>query len=77
MKWGQQVSWCVLWDSRHEQHLMFDGPKPLAFKTKKQCKKFIDEKWGYIKNRPDLKTAPYYWRLPKPVRIRIEYNQIK
>ena len=31
----------------------------------------IEENYGYIKTRPNLRQYPYGWRLPKPIKVTI------
>lgn len=44
----------------------------LIFRTKRECKEYIDEHWSYMKTRRDLRVYPHGWRLPKPVKIEIK-----
>jgi len=29
----------------------------------------IEEQWAYLRARPDLRAAPFYWRMPRAVRV--------
>lgn len=42
-----------------------------SFATREKARAWIKEHYGYIRTRPDLKAAPFYWKTPKPVRIKI------
>jgi hypothetical protein len=54
------------------QYIVGDYPRPtLCFTSRAQARAFINERWGYIAHRPDLRRAPHGWRMPIPVRVRI------
>lgn len=66
--------WCALWRSEckldgKSEHIIRVNLVPVIFKTKRQCKAWIDEHYRYIKIRKDLRGEPHGWRLPKPVKI--------
>lgn len=64
--------WLPRWKgNRLTPDRLMAGRAGKVFDTKRECKAFIDETWGYIKTRPDLRRAPHFWRLPKPVRVRV------
>jgi len=44
---------------------------PALFRTRRECRDYIKEKYGYIKNREDLREEPHGWRLPRPVKVEI------
>jgi hypothetical protein len=71
--------WCILWSPGKKNkmtgdHIIFKDCIPKMFTSKKDCKKWIDQEYSYIKERKDLRAAPYYWRLPKPARITFYYD---
>lgn len=41
------------------------------FPTRKAAASHIEEKWGYLKDRPDLRAEPHGWRMPRPVRVTV------
>lgn len=47
----------------------FEGCEKLLFTTRKAARDFIEEKFGYIRERQDLRCEPHGWRVPKPVRV--------
>lgn len=62
------------------RHLGPNGPTPpvemegfnlLAFRTRRECRRFVRERWGYMKDRPDLRDWPHGDLMPKPVKISI------
>jgi len=44
---------------------------PLIFRTRRECRQWINERYGYIKFRGDLRKEPHGWRLPEAVKIQI------
>jgi len=70
------IRWGVLWRSENKldgynERVQWDAGMPLLFFTKAEAKKYIDEKFGYIKARPDLKKEPHGWKMPTPVRVQV------
>jgi hypothetical protein len=73
--------WMVEWRSCNRldgvnNHLVYRHPHITGkewsiFETKKACKKFIDEHYGYIRTRKDLRSEPHGWRMPHPVKVKI------
>lgn len=63
-------AWGVEWHSTNS----LDGEScyliwtPL-FRTRRECRAFVDEQFGYIRKRPDLQREPHGWRIPKAVRV--------
>ena len=79
---SDQLEWGVEWHSKSEvdgerRFIMWAFGHPLAFFTRKAAKDWIDENYGYIKKRPDLKGEPHGWRLPQPIRIRISVEKVE
>lgn len=73
--------WLPKWRSRNkldgvtEQLIVFHHQFGLPvgpFKTRAACKDWIDEWFGYIKDRKDLRNEPHGWRLPVPVKVSIK-----
>lgn len=63
--------WAVEWRSRNSldgARLVWE-PEICLFRTRRECRKFIDERYGYIKTRPDLKAEPHGWLMPVAVRV--------
>lgn len=42
---------------------------PTVFTTRRECREFIEEHYGYIRTRPDLKREPHCWRVPTAVKV--------
>jgi len=73
--------WGVLWIQKGSidgdcESLVYKDCKPVMFSTKRECKKFIDETYKFITARKDLRRYPHGWRLPKPVKLRINYQRV-
>ena len=70
--------WGVMWRSKNKrdgvrEHLMWIHPKrPALFDTRREVREWIKREFGYIKDRPDLRKEPHGWRMPIPVRVKIE-----
>jgi hypothetical protein len=48
----------------------------LMFRTRKSCREYIKKKWGYIRERKDLREEPHGWRMPRAVRIKITVRDL-
>lgn len=72
---GTNKRWGILWNSKNNldgisEYLMWDyGTMPLLFKTRREAREYRNKKWGYIRDRKDLRIEPHGWRLPKIVRV--------
>ena len=70
-----RVVWGALWRSKNSSegvrtHLINnESCLPALFVTQLEARKFIDEKFGYLRTRPDLRAEPHGWRMPIPVRV--------
>lgn len=76
-KWESGVRWAALWRSDNEldgkrEHIMFDQLMPKLFHTRQQARDWIAERYGYIKERPDLRGEPHGWKMPVPVRVKVQ-----
>lgn len=58
------------------RHYMNSNCMPLFFMTRRECRAYIQDAYGYIKKRDDLRAEPYGWRLPKAVRVEIILREI-
>jgi hypothetical protein len=71
------VRWAILWQS--STNLMgidaiscgTSQTNIMIFHTRHEARKEIWIRFGYIKDRPDLKSEPHGWKMPKPVRIKL------
>lgn len=71
--------WGVLWreesslDGKRE-HLCFESLLPVLFVTRAQAREWANDRYGYIKTRPDLKAEPFGWKMPVPVRVTVSVS---
>ena len=76
------VLWGALWreknsrDGKSEELICANG-FPVMFKTRDESRQYIDEKYGYLKSRPDLKSEPHGWKLPIPIRVSVSRKDAK
>lgn len=70
------IRWGIVWRS----HNKLDGPRAhihhndavtLTFNRKRLAELYIQQQWGYIASRPDLRAEPHGWFMPKAVRVRV------
>lgn len=69
--------WAVVWrqkrtaaDPTRDTHFIFESPcRQALFLTRREANAFVSRKYGYIAKREDLRRAPHFWRMPKPVRV--------
>ena len=69
--------WGLLWYSNNELNgvhfsIIYDNYLPALFKTREQARLYAQKNYGYITKRKDLRAEPHGWRLPKPVKLKIE-----
>ena len=41
------------------------------FSTRRKCLAYINERYGYIRDRADLRREPHGWRLPRAMRVEV------
>lgn len=76
--------WAAEWRSNNRldgerRHLIHDSHHhgchgqhfPLMFHTRAEARAFIEEKFGYIRERPDLQAEPHGWMMPRPVLVTV------
>jgi hypothetical protein len=69
---GRNVHLCLYWwKSPKVEH----GKVLQLFTTRRECRAWIKEEYGYIRYRPDLLTEPHCWRVPHPVRVTVEVTE--
>ena len=66
--------WAGQWFSNNirdgvTKHILYANCLPVLFRTRRECREYINERYGYIKDREDLRSEPYGWRLPRPVKV--------
>lgn len=74
---GERNLWAAKWsqtnrlDGRREHLCLWHLRKMQIFQTRQECRDFIEQEYGYIRKRPDLKREPHCWRVPKAVKVRV------
>ena len=68
--------WAAQWHSKNKldgerQYLVHQDCLPVLFRTRRECREFIREKYGYISERSDLQEEPHGWRMPQPVKVSV------
>lgn len=68
--------WAVQWhdDNRLDgcsRHLIWQPPIPRLFFTRRECRAFIEEQFGYLRERPDLRAEPHGWHMPQAVLVNV------
>jgi len=72
--------WAGEWYSRNRldgatKYILSENYLPALFRTRRECREFIKERYGYIKDREDLRTEPHGWRLPRAVKVQVAIIQ--
>ena len=74
-------AWAPKWKSRNQldgltEYLATEAVTSLRlFRSRADCRAYIQEMYGYIKHRRDLRTEPHGWRVPKAVRVRVTISE--
>lgn len=55
-------------------YLLYENWLPKLFRTRRKCREWIKQKYGYIDTRPDLREEPHGWTVPKPIKVSVEVN---
>ncbi len=69
-----KMIWAAQWYSKNKldgvsRHIIFKNGLPVLFRTRRECRTYIKENYGYIADREDLRDEPHGWRLPRPVKV--------
>ena len=70
---GRQVRLALRWWRSPTQQY---GTTLMLFETRAQCRAWIEEAYGYLRERPDLRAAPHGWRVPRPVRVSVAVTEL-
>ena len=83
----QPCRWAVLWHSDAfdgcSRYFLWNGTQPWLFRTRREARTHIREKFGYIRERPDLRGQPHGWHVPQAVRVEValirtaQYGKVK
>jgi hypothetical protein len=74
MLWAAKWSQTNKLDGKRDHLIIFDWRTHLTnrlFKTRAECRRWIEAEYGYIRIRKDLRNEPHCWRLPKAVRVKV------
>lgn len=68
-------AWAIIWRSRNRdgyQESMVRGADgfPMFFHTRADAREWRQERYGYIKERPDLRAQPHGWLWPDVRKVR-------
>jgi len=66
------VRWAGKWRDRESEHILFENRLPMLFRTRAEARVWIEQRYGYIRTRKDLRAAPHFWRIPTAIKVRIE-----
>jgi hypothetical protein len=80
MKVKGRILWGALWYSKNRLdgvscHIINENCLPMLFATRRKARKWLNEKYGYIKTRKDLRGKDYGWRFPRIVRLKISLHK--
>ena len=53
------------------RRIQWDHGQPLLFRTRRECRAWIEEKFGYIRTRDDLKREPFGWKMPLAIKVEV------
>ncbi len=72
--------WVAQWRSECRldgvrKYIIYEGGLPALFRTRRQCRDFIKAKYGYIAERKDLRSEPHGWKMPIPVKGKLELRE--
>ena len=70
--------WAIQWRQENSldgkrSYLLGVGDGYKTFRTRSQAREFIEERFGYIRNRTDLKAEPHGWKMPRAIKVTIDY----
>jgi hypothetical protein len=72
-------AWAVEWHSRNKldgdrRYLQWNLKQGgfLLFRTRAECRAYIEVEYGYLRDRPDLRREPFGWRMPQAVKVRVQ-----
>ena len=78
--WMMGKIWAAEWHSRNildgeTRYIINENYVPKLFHTRRACRQFIQEKYGYIAIRPDLRQEPHGWRMPTAIKVKVQVAQ--
>lgn len=55
----------------HRENLIWHDLMPAIFRSRRECREFIEREFGYIRHRDDLRREPHCWRMPRAVKVEV------
>jgi hypothetical protein len=83
MKPYRQTAWALKWHSENKldgvrEYLAIGPPSEVKlFRTRRAARDYAQEKYGYIRERPDLKAEPHGWTFPQAIRVEISVTPLE
>lgn len=76
-----KTCWGIQWQSNNSlngetKHFLWNGLYPLVFYTRKEARKYIQQRYTFIKERPDLQQEPHGWKMPQAKQVKVELIEI-
>ena len=68
--------WAAQWRSHNlkdgrVRHLIHENYLPKLFRTRREGRGDISDRYSYIKYRADLRREPHGWRMPVPIKASV------
>ena len=67
--------WAGEWHSKNYldecRHLLYENCLPVLFRTRQECRDYINRGYGYIRDRKDLRDEPHGWRIPRAIKVNV------
>jgi hypothetical protein len=70
------LRWALEMQSNLGPYWICDNLTPALFLTRREAIEYARKEYGYIATRKDLRRPPHNWRMPKPVRVRINLTPV-
>jgi hypothetical protein len=52
------------------------GHTMMVFRTRQDARDYARERYGYIKDRPDLRAEPHGWKAPQIVKVKVTVEEL-
>jgi hypothetical protein len=71
-----KTAWSIKWvrDNKLEGRSVHFASS--LFSTRREARKYNNERFGYIRTRPDLKAEPHGWLMPVVVKVKVTIEEI-
>ena len=66
--------WGLEWRSNNvldgeRKYLIYQDTLPCMFKTRREARCYLRDRYGYIRTRPDLRVEPHGWKMPRVTKL--------